>query len=84
MIPRCGSFKLSDVTTGRLQTFIAERSSSVKRKTVKSETGNSETLETTTLKPKTVINDIVPIRLIFKHAVRWGYLKKDPAEYAQN
>ena len=83
LIPRFGSFKLSDVTTGRLQTFIAERSASVKRKTVKSETGNSETVETKTLKPKTVINDIVPIKLMFKHAVRWGYLKKDPAEYIE-
>lgn len=35
----------------------------------------------TEVKPKTVINEIVPLKLMFKHAVRWGYLKSSPAEY---
>lgn len=33
------------------------------------------------MKPKTVINEIVPLKLMFKHAVKWGYLKSSPAEY---
>ncbi len=32
------------------------------------------------VKPKTVINEIVPVKEMFKHAVRWGYLKSNPAE----
>ncbi len=35
------------------------------------------------VKPKTVINEIVPIKKMFKHAVRWGYLKVSPAEYVE-
>lgn len=35
------------------------------------------------VKPKTVINEIVPIKLMFKHACRCGYLKRNPAEYLE-
>ena len=31
-------------------------------------------------KPKTVINELVPVKAMFKHAVKWGYLKFNPAE----
>ncbi|MDH3973505.1 MAG: site-specific integrase [Deltaproteobacteria bacterium] len=32
------------------------------------------------VKPKTVINEIVPLKKMFKHAVLWGYLKINYAE----
>jgi integrase len=32
---------------------------------------------------KTVCNEIVVIKLMFKHAFRWGYLKTNPAEYVE-
>jgi len=35
------------------------------------------------VKPKTVINEIVVIKEMFKHAVRWGYLKVSPAQYVE-
>ena len=35
------------------------------------------------VKPKTVINELVPIKEMLKHAVRWGYLKVNPAEYVE-
>lgn len=35
------------------------------------------------VKPKTVINELVPIKEMFKHAVRWGHLKVNPAEYVE-
>lgn len=35
------------------------------------------------VKPKTVINELVPLKEMFKHAVRWGYLKVNPAEYVE-
>jgi len=35
------------------------------------------------VKPKTVINELVPLKEMFKHAVRWGYLKVNPAEYIE-
>lgn len=35
------------------------------------------------VKPKTVINEIVPIKMMFKHAMRWGYLKVNPSEYVE-
>jgi integrase len=58
-----GNYNLSDITTGNLQTFIADR-----RRIVSS---------------KTVCNEIVVMKEMFKHAYRWGYLKINPAEYVE-
>ncbi len=41
------------------------------------------TLRLEKVKPKTVINEIVLLKLMFKHAVRWGYLKVNPTEYIE-
>lgn len=35
------------------------------------------------VKPKTVINEIVPLKEMFKHAVQWEYLKVNPAQYVE-
>lgn len=60
LIPLFGHLMLTDVTTDKLQKFVAERS--------------------LTVAPKTVVNDIVPLKVMFGHAVEWGYLKMNPAE----
>jgi len=36
-----------------------------------------------TVKPKTVINELVPVKEMFKHAVIWDYLKVNPTEYVE-
>jgi integrase len=35
------------------------------------------------VKPKTVINELVPLKKMLSHACRWGYLKVSPAEYVE-
>lgn len=35
------------------------------------------------VKAKTAINELVPFKMMFKHAVRWGYLKLNPAEHVE-
>ncbi len=35
------------------------------------------------VKPKTVVNELVPLKEMLKHAVRWGYLKVNPAEHIE-
>jgi len=35
------------------------------------------------VKPKTVVNELVPLKEMLKHAVRWGYLKVNPAEHVE-
>jgi len=35
------------------------------------------------LSPKTVKNVLVPLKEMFKHAVRWGYLRESPALYVE-
>lgn len=63
LIPSFGDYNLSDITTGQLQVFVAER--------IKTVSG------------KTVCNEIVVIKEMFKHAYRWGYLKVNPAEHLE-
>jgi len=63
LIPVMGDYLLTEITTGKLQRYVALRLAKVK--------------------PKTVINEIVPIKELFKHAVRWGYLRVNPAEYLE-
>ena len=38
------------------------------------------TLRLEKVKPKTVVNELVPIKLMFKYAVKWRYLEINPAE----
>jgi len=61
--PAFENYKLTDISTGQLQTHVAERLKSVSA--------------------KTVCNEIVVIKEIFKHALRWGYLKNNPSEYLE-
>jgi len=63
LIPVMGDYQLTEITTDKLQRYVAMRLKKVK--------------------PKTVINEIVPLKEMFKHAVRWGYLKINPAEYVE-
>ncbi|HIE01673.1 MAG TPA: site-specific integrase [Thiotrichaceae bacterium] len=35
------------------------------------------------LSPKTINNTLVPLKEMFKHAVRWGYLRENPAAYVE-
>lgn len=63
LIPVMGDYVLTEITTAKLQRYVAMRLAKVK--------------------PKTVINEIVPIKELFKHAVRWGYLRVNPAEYLE-
>jgi integrase len=35
------------------------------------------------IKPKTINNTLVPLKEMFMHAVRWGYLRENPAHYVE-
>jgi integrase len=35
------------------------------------------------LHPKTINNTLVPLKEMFMHAVRWGYLRENPAQYVE-
>jgi integrase len=35
------------------------------------------------VKPKTINNTLVPFKEMFTHAVRWGYLRENPAHYVE-
>ena len=43
----------------------------------------SEKLAEGKLTPKTINNSLVPLKAMFKHAVRWGYLRESPALYVE-
>ena len=59
LIPVMGDYQLTEITTDKLQRYVARRLRKVN--------------------PKTVINEIVPSKKMFRHAVKWGCLKVNPA-----
>lgn len=63
LTPAFENYYLTDILTGHLQAYVADR--------IK------------TVSPKTVCNEIVVIKEMFKHALRWGYVKTNPAEYVE-
>lgn len=63
LMPLFENYYLTDIMTGHLQSYVADR--------IK------------TVSPKTVCNEIVVIKEMFKHALRWGYVKTNPAEYVE-
>ncbi len=56
-------YYMTDIMTGHLQGYVADRIKAVCS--------------------KTVCNEIVVIKEMFKHALRWGYVKTNPAEYVE-
>jgi integrase len=78
LVPEFGHVLLSDISPIALQAYTA------KRKHAFSERGSKEGQIPKVLKaisPKTVSNEVVLIKEIFKHAYRWGYVKQNPAEH---
>ena len=43
----------------------------------------SEKITKENLTPKSVVNFLIPLKEMFKHAVAWGYIKRDPSIYVK-
>ena len=43
----------------------------------------SEKITKENLTPKSVVNFLIPLKEMFKHAVAWGYIKRDPSLYVK-
>jgi len=43
----------------------------------------SEKITKDGLSPKSVVNILIPLKEMFKHAVIWGYIKRDPSVYVK-
>ncbi len=67
--PAFGDRSLTQITTSLLQRYVTDRGKEVRKGKV--------------AKSKTVINEIVVMKLIFQYALKWGYLKTDPALYVE-
>lgn len=68
LIPRFGDQQITDISPSMLQRYVASRLS-------------EKSKYNKPVKPKTIVNEIVIIKELFKYAVIWGYLKNSPAEY---
>lgn len=69
------SRRLSEITTGQLQAYVANRLKDPARKRSKQ---NLDTFVPVTA--KTVCNEIMVMKELFRHARKWGYIKINPAE----
>lgn len=77
--PEFEHFLMKDITPALLQSYISKRKQArdARGKEIKEE---SE-IPKKTLSTKTISNEIVVIKEMFKHAYQWGYVKVNPAEY---
>jgi integrase len=73
LLPTLGGFSLNKITTGKLVEFIAER----RKGSVVRSRGGEKNLKT--ISPKTMINEVALLKMLFSHAKQWGYLSVNPA-----
>jgi integrase len=89
LVPAFGDYPLTDITTALLQRYVSERLNAAKPVKKNRKQGERTDIPGETEKPalpfqpKTVINEVVVMKEMFKHATRWGYLKANPAEYVE-
>ncbi|MDH4227032.1 MAG: site-specific integrase [Deltaproteobacteria bacterium] len=66
---------LTGITPAKVQQYV---SSKLNEKIL-----NKDNMLVPRLSPKSINNHIVPLKEMLKHAVRWGYLKENPAEHVE-
>jgi len=76
LIPEFGNYLVSDVSPALLQAYVTKRKNSTDARKEGDEKRPAKLLSC-----KTISNEIVIIKEMFKHAFQWGYVKVNPAEY---
>jgi integrase len=69
------SMPISAITTGHLQAYVARRKKDPARQRAK---GSIDTA--IPVSAKTICNEIMVMKELFRHARKWGYIKVNPAE----
>jgi len=75
-----GHHLMTDITQVMIQSYIKKRKQGTDARVRKKDDGESEKPKKV-LSAKTISNEIVIIKQIFKHAQQWGYVKINPAEH---
>ena len=89
LAPAFGDYLLTNITTVMVQRYVGDRLKTSKpvapsQKKIKGTEAKEESKNPAQMiKSKTVINELVVVKEMFKHAMRWGYLKINPAEYVE-
>jgi integrase len=89
LVPAFGDHILTNITTAMLQRYVGDRLKAPKpvaisqKKAHGTEAAEEMKKPPQTFKSKTVINELVVAKEMFKHAMRWGYVKANPAEYVE-
>jgi integrase len=89
LVPALGEYLLTDITTALLQQYVSSRLKSAKSVAKSKKTAEEQQKSPIDekpagmIQPKTVINELVVVKEMFKHAMRWGHVKVNPAEYVE-
>ncbi len=75
LIPYFEDIPLTCISPDMVQKYVAQKLSEKKL--------NKEKKLVPKLSPKSVNNHLVPLKEMLKHAVRWGYLRENPAIYVE-
>lgn len=79
LTPEFEHFLMRDITPALLQSYITKRKQD--RDARGKEKKEEPEIKKKVLSAKTISNEIVVIKEMFKHAYQWGYVKVNPAEY---
>ena len=75
LVPYFGNIQLTHISPHSVQKYVSKKLAERKQ----DKDGNL----ISKLSPKTINNHLVPLKVMFKHAVRWEYLKENPALYVE-
>ena len=81
--PKFGYFLMTDIHLALIQSYVTERMQDIDARRRKKEEGKKAKSPKKLVSPKTIANEVVVIKEMFKHALQWGYVKVNPAEHLQ-
>jgi integrase len=85
LMPNFEHFFMADISPAAIQAYVSKRKQGLysKEKIKVSEGEPAKEPVMKKISAKTISNEIVIIKEMFKHAHRWGYIKQNPAEHLE-
>ena len=81
--PEFEHFFMTDINPALLQSYITKRKQDKDARGKEKKKDEESEMRKNIISTKTISNEIVVIKKMFKHAHQWGYVKVNPAEHIQ-
>ncbi|MGO9138366.1 MAG: tyrosine-type recombinase/integrase [Syntrophales bacterium] len=81
--PKFEHFLMTDIHPALIQSYVTKRKQDIDARGKKKAEGQESESPKKIVSAKTISNEIVVMKEMFKHAHQWGYVKVNPAEHLQ-